>query len=123
MWGVHAMSGMWRLGHQRSVTGCLGPDSSAFPSSCSAMKMVSCIAVGPQSAFLRASQPQAPGNLKDLSHINYLHHGMLGNDSMRGRLVKVHKKNGTIHADPWMPSDSAPSKESAPGKGDGIGQR
>jgi len=47
-------------------------------------------------------------NLMDLSHVNYLHHGTLGNDSMRGHKVKVHEEDGAIHADLWMPATTAP---------------
>jgi phenylpropionate dioxygenase-like ring-hydroxylating dioxygenase large terminal subunit len=47
-------------------------------------------------------------NLMDLSHVNYLHHGTLGNDSMRGHKVKVHEEGGAIHANLWMPGTTAP---------------
>lgn len=47
-------------------------------------------------------------NLMDLSHVNYLHRGTLGNDSMRGHKVKVHEEGGAIHADLWMPGTVAP---------------
>ncbi len=47
-------------------------------------------------------------NLMDLSHVNYLHSGTLGNESMRGHKVKVHEERGAIHAELWMPGTTAP---------------
>lgn len=42
-------------------------------------------------------------NLMDLSHVNFLHLGTLGNESMRAASVKVTEDGGTIRADLWMP--------------------
>jgi vanillate O-demethylase monooxygenase subunit len=47
-------------------------------------------------------------NLMDLSHVNYLHEGTLGNDSMRDHKVKVREEGGAIHAELWMPGTTAP---------------
>ncbi len=48
-------------------------------------------------------------NLMDLSHVNYLHFGTLGNESMRACKVKVSEQDGAIRADLWMPSTIAPT--------------
>jgi vanillate O-demethylase monooxygenase subunit len=43
-------------------------------------------------------------NLMDLSHVNFLHLGSLGNESMRSAKVNVtQSSNGDIRADLWMP--------------------
>lgn len=42
-------------------------------------------------------------NLMDLSHVNYLHLGTLGNESRRAADVKVVEVGSTIRAELWMP--------------------
>ncbi len=42
-------------------------------------------------------------NLMDLSHVNFVHYGTLGNDSMRSAEVKVSEADGRIRANLWMP--------------------
>ncbi|WP_255325857.1 aromatic ring-hydroxylating dioxygenase subunit alpha [Sphingobium sp. 15-1] len=42
-------------------------------------------------------------NLMDLSHVNFIHDGTLGNDSMRSAEVKVTEAGGAVRADLWMP--------------------
>jgi phenylpropionate dioxygenase-like ring-hydroxylating dioxygenase large terminal subunit len=42
-------------------------------------------------------------NLMDLSHVNFIHFGSLGNDSMRAAEVKVTEEEGKVRADLWMP--------------------
>lgn len=43
-------------------------------------------------------------NLMDLSHVNFLHLGSLGNESMRIAQVRVTEAEGRIRADLWMPN-------------------
>jgi phenylpropionate dioxygenase-like ring-hydroxylating dioxygenase large terminal subunit len=43
-------------------------------------------------------------NLMDLSHVNFLHLGSLGNESMRRAEVKVTEAEDTVRADLWMPN-------------------
>jgi vanillate O-demethylase monooxygenase subunit len=42
-------------------------------------------------------------NLMDLSHVNFLHVGSLGNETMRSAEVQVSEEDGKIRADLWMP--------------------
>jgi phenylpropionate dioxygenase-like ring-hydroxylating dioxygenase large terminal subunit len=42
-------------------------------------------------------------NLMDLSHVNFLHLGSLGNESMRSAQVRVTATESRVRADLWMP--------------------
>lgn len=42
-------------------------------------------------------------NLMDLSHVNFIHEGTLGNESMRSAEVKVTEPDGKVRAELWMP--------------------
>jgi len=46
-------------------------------------------------------------NLMDLSHVNFLHNGTLGNDSMRGHRVRATARPGLVRADLFMPNSIA----------------
>ncbi len=46
-------------------------------------------------------------NLMDLSHVNFLHNGTLGNDSMRGHRVRATARPGLVRADLFMPNTIA----------------
>lgn len=46
-------------------------------------------------------------NLMDLSHVNFLHNGSLGNETMRSSQPKVTETAGHIRADLWMPNTRA----------------
>lgn len=42
-------------------------------------------------------------NLMDLSHVNFVHYGTLGNDSMKSAEVQVTEADGRIRANLWLP--------------------
>lgn len=42
-------------------------------------------------------------NLMDLSHVNFIHEGTLGNESMRSAEVKVIETEDAVRAELWMP--------------------
>lgn len=42
-------------------------------------------------------------NLMDLSHVNFIHDGNLGNETMRSAEVKVTESDGKVRAELWMP--------------------
>jgi vanillate O-demethylase monooxygenase subunit len=42
-------------------------------------------------------------NLMDLSHVNFIHDGTLGNETMRSAEVKVTETDGIVRAELWMP--------------------
>jgi phenylpropionate dioxygenase-like ring-hydroxylating dioxygenase large terminal subunit len=46
-------------------------------------------------------------NLMDLSHVNFLHDGSLGNETMRSYQVRVTEGENKIRADLWMPGTRA----------------
>jgi len=46
-------------------------------------------------------------NLMDLSHVNFLHNGTLGNESMRGHRIRVTARPGMVRADLFMPNSIA----------------
>lgn len=45
-------------------------------------------------------------NLMDLSHVNFIHDGTLGNETMRSAEVRVTEDNGSVRANLWMPGTS-----------------
>ena len=42
-------------------------------------------------------------NLMDLSHVNFIHEGTLGNETMRSAEVEVSEPDGKVRAELWMP--------------------
>jgi nitrite reductase/ring-hydroxylating ferredoxin subunit len=50
-------------------------------------------------------------NLMDLSHVNFLHNGTLGNETMRPTQPRITETANSIRADLWMPNTRAPFGE------------
>jgi vanillate O-demethylase monooxygenase subunit len=50
-------------------------------------------------------------NLMDLSHVNFLHNGTLGNETMRATQPNVTETAHSVRADLWMPNTRAPFGE------------
>lgn len=47
-------------------------------------------------------------NLLDLSHVPYLHEGLLGSPGMASALPDVREEGGMLHVDRWMPNVGVP---------------